>query len=408
MKFHRLVFVVVAALAISSSSMNAAQAKPAPLTYQQIAALSPAQQAAILDPLRAVANAAGTVGRSQWSEIYSGIRIDASAQTVTIYLTALGQKSEFLADIREIDKTADLKLARFAPGGYTFTALVAASDAVMQRRDPNIESVSVPADGSALHVRAFDVAHAKQLLAEPASGVASLAGPVPTVVEKAEKGTDMSRLRDTPQWISGEALTQSSDSQSLGWSCTSGLPARRNSDGRSFLITAAHCYGNGATVYTGWQSGGRNRIGVVTNRDNIDDAIAIDTSSTGTTASREWDGAYGGPYQVLDVSGATFSYEGDMTCQDGYSSGIVCGLKVNNGTATWTGSDGVAHRGVEAHQVDGLVAGRSGDSGGLVFVLQNGGSIRQARGIVSNGGGTMLRWTEAPYIFSAFGFTLAP
>jgi hypothetical protein len=94
------------------------------------------------------------------------------------------------------------------------------------------------------------------------------------------------------------------------------------------------------TVYTGYENSGRNRIGVVTMRDNYDDAIAIDTSSTGTTASREWDGPPGGPHQVLDVSGSAFSYE--------------------------------------------------------------------ARGIVSYGGGTVVRWTEAPYIFTAFGMTLAP
>ncbi|MEV8512750.1 hypothetical protein [Dactylosporangium sp. NPDC051484] len=78
-----------------------------------------------------------------------------------------------------------------------------------------------------------------------------------------------------------------------------------------------------------------------------------------------------------------------------------------HGFASWTGSNGVGHRGVEATQVNGSTAGRGGDSGGLVFVLKAG-NIREARGIVSNGGGTTLRWTEAPYIFSTFGMSLAP
>jgi hypothetical protein len=161
------------------------------------------------------------------------------------------------------------------------------------------------------------------------------------------------------------------------------------------------------TVYTGYENSGRNRIGVVTMRDNYDDAIAIDTSSTGTTASREWDGPPGGPHQVLDVSGSAFSYVGDVTCQDGFTSGIVCGLLVNNGSVTWTGSNGVGHRGVEAQQVNGTIAARNADSGGLVFALKAG-NIREAGGIVSYGGGTVVRWTEAPYIFTAFGMTLAP
>lgn len=277
-----------------------------------------------------------------------------------------------------------------------------------KQMDMSIESIAVPSDGSALHIRAYNVDHAKQALTTSSvTGRSSLAASVPIVVENATNGSDMSRLRDSPQWISGAAISQTSTSQASVYACTSGLPARRNSDGRSFLITAAHCFGNGVTVYTGWQNGGRNRIGVVANRDNIDDAIAIDTSSTGTTASREWDGPPGPIANVYDVSGSAYSYNGDLTCQDGYTSGIVCGLQVTDGYITWTGSNGVNHRGVEAHQVNGQTAIRGGDSGGLVFALLSG-NIRQARGINSWGGGDVIRWCEAPYIFSTFGMSLAP
>lgn len=110
-------------------------------------------------------------------------------------------------------------------------------------------------------------------------------------------------------------------------------------------------------MYTGWESGGRNHIGVVLNRDSLDDAIAIDTGGTGTTAGREWDGLRPGPYQVLEVTGQAFSYNGDSTCQDGYTSGIVCGLTVVN-----VDENGVSHRGVEARQVNGNTAGRPGEA----------------------------------------------
>lgn len=89
--------IVATTIAVSLTSAGAAQAKPTPLTYQQIAALPLDEQAVILDPLRALANAAGEVGRSQWASVYSGIQIDASARTVTIYLTDLRVKSAFLA-----------------------------------------------------------------------------------------------------------------------------------------------------------------------------------------------------------------------------------------------------------------------------------------------------------------------
>ena len=94
-----------------------------------------------------------------------------------------------------------------------------------------------------------------------------------------------------------------------------------------------------------------------------------------------------------------------MACQDGYSSGIVCGLVVDDADATWTDNTGVSRRGVLAHQVDGQTAVQVGDSGGLVFNLSSG-NIRQTRGIVSSGGGNQIRWTQAPYIFSTLGLRL--
>jgi hypothetical protein len=196
--------------------------------------------------------------------------------------------------------------------------------------------------------------------------------------------------------------------------CTSGLPLRRNSDGRSFLVTAGHCYGDGETVYTGWEGGGRNLIGYLTYRSLLYDAVAIDTGYTGETASQEWDGpGVGAPTQhVYDVDGSDWSYTGDMTCQDGYNVGIRCGLLVISGFLYWNDpTSGVQHAGVEAHQVDGMTAGYGGDSGGLVFALvnANGGVTRQARGIVSmRRDWDYLRWTEAPPIMSSFGMYLAP
>jgi hypothetical protein len=89
--------------------------------------------------------------------------------------------------------------------------------------------------------------------------------------------------------------------------------------------------------------------------------------------------------------------------------GIRCGLLVTSGYITWTDPvNGVTHAGVEAHQVDGGLAGLGGDSGGLVFALIASNS-RQAREIVSaRHNYENLRWTEAPPILSTFGMYLAP
>jgi hypothetical protein len=216
-------------------------------------------------------------------------------------------------------------------------------------------------------------------------------------------------MRDTPDRISGAGLSSANTSQGKAFDCTMGLPARRDSDGASFMISAAHCWGDGSTIYTGWQGGGRDQIGYVAFHDDWNDAAAI-ALDYGQTASQEWDGpANGSPTQhVYDVSGYDWSYWGDMTCQDGLSVGIRCGLLVTNGYIIWTDPvTNAQHAGVEAHQVDGLTAGFGGDSGGLVFALFDWG--RQARGIVSaRWQDTNLRWTEAPPIFSSMGMDLAP
>ncbi|WP_426502093.1 hypothetical protein ACPPVO_31095 [Dactylosporangium sp. McL0621] len=401
----RLAVIVSAAVVVAGIGAGTAQAAPAPLTYSQIAALPPQQQAKILDPLRAVADVAGTVGRSQESGVFSGVQIDATAGAVTVYLTDLGRQKAFLAAMRAADAGLDTRPARFARSPLTRAALEAGRDALLAgstAADLTVESIVVPADGTALHVRVRDTGRAARAL--PASG-AGLAAPngVPVVLEPASDGADRSRVRDTQPWIAGEALASASTSESAVYSCTSGLPSRRISDNRSFLISAAHCFNDNASVYTGWSGGGFNFIGTATYRDNLDDAIAIDTSSTGITGGREWDGPAN---NIYNVTGSGWSYNGDMTCQDGFSSKIVCGLLVTGDNITWTGSNGVGHRGVEAHQVNGQTASRPGDSGGLVFSLS--GTTRQARGIVSWGGGSTTRWTEAPYIYSQFAMQLAP
>jgi hypothetical protein len=177
------------------------------------------------------------------------------------------------------------------------------------------------------------------------------------------------------------------------------------------LVTAAHCYPDGAAVYTGWQNNGRNLIGTVAYRSDDYDAIAIDTAATGSTLGEEWDGACNpnGTCNVYSVTSVGFNYDGDLVCQDGYTSGIVCGLLITAENTSWRGDNGIIHYGVEAQQVNGQPGGRSGDSGGLVFALV-GNNVRQARGIVSGGqfNEPTLFFTEVAYIFDAFGFQLAP
>ncbi|MCJ1677555.1 S1 family peptidase [Streptomyces sp. APSN-46.1] len=399
-----------AALALVAGALPASSAPLAHpvLTDAEIAALTPADQAKLLNPLRELANAADSAGRSGEAGIYSGIELDANTHTVTIYLTDPGQKQKFLAAAKKVDPEIDTGLARIKQGKNTRQAMHAARDRLLQARgqlDAGIESVTVPPDGSALHLGVKDVASARRKLASQPdpTRAATFGAAVETVVEPAVGGSDMSRLRDTPAWIAGAALTNTS--WTSGYACTSGVPTRRKSDNRSYLITAAHCFSDGNSVYTGWEGGGRNYIGQVTARANLWDAIAVDTTNTGVTAGREWDGPVNNSF-TLALTSSAYSYNGDYVCQDGYSSGVVCNIKVVNQDKYWTGSNGVDHRGVEGTQVNGSTAIRGGDSGGLVFSIT--GSTRQARGINSWGGGSTIRWTEVIDIYNTWGLQLAP
>ncbi|GGO31834.1 hypothetical protein [Micromonospora parathelypteridis] len=403
---------VIAVTLVATTAMlgNPAAADPPQLTNEQIAAMSSAEQGILLQPLRDIASAAATVGAASHSNVFSGLELDGTTGTVKIYLTDLGAAKGFLAAVRKTDPTIEADRIELKQGSHTLVELKSASERLIgeqQRADLSIESVAVPADGSNLRVRARDVVRAAEALTPSAVArrpVAELVG-VPTVVEPAPAMADASRRRDSPQWISGAALSASGTTQSEGYDCTSGLPARRKSDGRSFLITAGHCFANSVTIYTGWESGGRNRIGVTTTRSDYYDAVAIDTSSTGTTASRTWDGK-SPTYSVNDVTSSALSYTGDWVCHTGYATGVVCGIQVTTSWLTWVGSNGITHGGVEGRQRDGLTAARNGDSGGLVFNVSA--NVRQARGIVSQSGGTNLRWTEAPAIFNILGMSLAP
>ncbi|MEV4384644.1 hypothetical protein AB0J68_02780 [Micromonospora sp. NPDC049580] len=395
---------------MTALSGSPAAADPPQLTNEQIAALPPNEQGLLLQPLRQIADAATAVGASSHSAVFSGLELDGTTGTVKIYLTDLGAAKGFLTAVKKTDPAIEADRIELEQGRHTLVELKAASERLIdeqQRTDLSIESVAVPADGSGLRVRARDVVRAANALTPSAVArrpAADLVG-VPTVVEPAPAMADASRRRDTPQWISGAALSASGTAQSDGYDCTSGLPARRKSDGRSFLITAGHCFANSVTIYTGWESGGRNKIGVTTTRSDYYDAVAIDTSSTGTTASRTWDGKSGN-YTVNDVTSSALSYAGDWVCQTGYTSGVVCGIQVTTSWLTWVGSNGITHGGVEGLQRDGTTAARPGDSGGLVFNVSA--NVRQARGVVSQGGGTKMRWTEAPAIFNILGMSLAP
>ncbi|MCF2527806.1 S1 family peptidase [Yinghuangia soli] len=404
-------FLAVLAVLVPTQATQAAPAGEPNVTHDQIAAMSQSEQAKLLDPLRALANAVDALGRpgssGAYTGIYAGIELDAPAKKVNIYLTDVKQSAKLLADAKRADKSIDTRLANIKQGKHSRQDMHAARDrAFRSGQGLGIASISVPVDGSALVIGVSDVAAAQQALTRPVAPGRTLAAEVgvETVFKQAAAGSDMSRRMDSVPWIAGAALGNTSLPQSSGWLCTSGVPTRRKSDGKAFLITAAHCFADGNSVWTGWENGRRNYIGQVVARANLWDAVAVDTTNTGLTRGMAWDGPNNGDAFVQQLTSSAYSYNGDYVCQDGFTSGVICSIRVVDQDISWTGSNGVPHRGVEGSRSGTAI--RGGDSGGLVFGIT--GSTRQARGINSWGGGGTIRWTEVVDIYNTWNLALAP
>lgn len=405
MRVRARTLAVVATVATVAGLLLTGSAQAAKPTYTnaQIAAMTQDQQAALLNPLRRVADAVDAVGRTTAAGYYAGVVLDPNHGAVLVHLTDLSRKGALLSAARRRDEGIDTGLIRFAGARYTRKALGEARDKVYEQRAAlglDLESIVVPPTGTGLEVRVRDLAGGAARLSSLAAGSAELFG-VGVTLKPAIEGSDKSRRRDTPAWIAGAALSKSW--QSEGHWCTSGIPARRNSDNRSYLITAAHCYGSGETVYTSFENGGRNEIGRVAAVNDWWDAVAVDTTSSGWTASRVWEGSQDGG-RTRTISGIRYSYQGDWVCQTGFTSGQVCDIHVINQDITWTGSDGKNHRGVEAAKDTPGDAIRDGDSGGPVWAYT--GDTRQLRGLNSWGGYSYIRWTEATDILNSFGMHL--
>jgi hypothetical protein len=396
--------VFVAALAGAATLGTAAHANPgtpAPLTYQQIAALPPAQQADLLNPLRITAGAVDSVGRSSGADIYSGVEIDASAHVVNLYLTKPGRAASFLRSARAGTPAAELALVRVKSGTYTKQQLDAARDRIaanLATLPVSVVEATVPADGSALQIGVA----AQPLLSPNSASAQALAGTAGVAVQvvAGHTLTGGDRYGDTPPFWAGAYIIDS------GWSCTTGVPVK-NGSGHQYILTASHCGHTG----THWRTGRGLDVGNVVNYSEHWDAALIDASS----GAYEWDGPPGPTANFIRLSGTAYSYNGDLVCQDGYTTGVACGIRVDNEDVTDFRVRGDRYgntfsaRGVRGHQVNGGVAFQHGDSGGLVFAI-NSSTTRQVRGLgsalVDGMGVNGIFWTEALDIYNQFGVHL--
>jgi hypothetical protein len=368
------------------------QAPLASLTWAQIYAMTPANLAAVQNPLVAVADPIAQVGSSAMRDIYTTTALDTPSHAVDLYVTNPSLAGLLLQVAKRFDPGLDLSRVRVRQATYTSAALTAAGHRLLSAGTEGLLPFPIYAAnqddfGSSLTLQVPDPAVARQLSGVPLAGLDGR-----TVQQLArvrltfEAGTPMvstSRENDVAPYIGGDFLT------SHGENCTAGIPVE-NANGRDFLVTAAHCFPVNAVVTT--RNG--HRVGVVTRRSDISDSELVDTGLSGGRGSNadeaESDGCGGICFKPL--AGLSNPSRNQLVCQDGMSVfsaglGVRCNIKVIS-ESSYTTCSGFTPR--HCYTVDGFhtvsTNGQTivipGDSGAVIFTVRTS-STRNAEGLVS-------------------------
>ncbi|MEW2077367.1 trypsin-like serine protease [Streptomyces sp. NPDC013433] len=235
-------------------------------------------------------------------------------------------------------------------------------------------SVKIPTDGSGL-VLAQDTTRAARTasVAQDHSTVDRIAGvSVKTISE--EPLQERSRVNDGAPWSGGAQINFN------GGACTAGFGVRDAS--ATYLLTAEHC-GRSGNRFTNPQG---TYIGTSTKSSDAHDVMLIPTNSDNFMYTGGPDSDAG-----VRVDGWDHVFPGEYLCQSGITSaratgGPVCNMKV---LFFYNDSEDL----VEAEQMDGREAARSGDSGGPIYTASAaGGAI--AKGTVTRSAGARLGFQD--------------
>ncbi len=421
---HRAWVVAAAGGLASASGVVAAPtttqaAETPPVTVENLASpkdpfsqLPLEEQIRILTPLRAVGYAVEEAARSA-PDTYSGLRLKPMDRAVDVYVTDGKSAEPLLADAKRIDPAIDLSLVRVHTAPYSRALLTVAMSRLGERHAAGlpyrITSVGVLPDGTGLAVRVEDLQSVPEKAARIAGSTeapldpSSIAG-VPTFIEQQAPLDFTSRIADEPPYQGGAFITVADNQNVPVGQCTVAIPAIDNETNYTRLVTAAHCARNGDVIYTG----GGHKQGIVYDFNTSLDAAVY---PVGSVQGRTWLGPDSYNSISKPFSRAETALVGDRICNGGVVSGMVCDSEVVLAKTAWGGDTGrfgyQESYGPEAHQVNGQVAVRSGDSGGPVFSHQPDGTVA-LHGVVSHGGGSVIRFTNALQILQALNLRLAP
>lgn len=389
---------------------------PRPLTEQELADMSPQEQATVLGPLRDLAHAVETVGRDTQTEIFTGVALQPTSHSVDVWVTDVVSGDGLLAAAKELDPGIDVRLAHLLPAEHSRVDLDRAATEIIDHSISKdlpyaLYTLAVQPDGSGLELGVGDPAAARvKAAAMPGpsfKGRGGVDASIKLTFIKASQGVPFNRDDDTSPWVGGDGISNGAGL------CTLGVPALRKSDNKPVILTAGHCYDNGSDI---WTAGGKYYMGRVTARTpyctakgqaHCFDAETIAAPNISAAA----EGIY--PHPITSVK---YSAMNDYVCHDGYMSykngkgDQVCGIKVTNANFWAVGSDIGWVQGVQGKSTG--YAGTPGDSGGTVYTYDACGCNKlQARGSVTGGpvpNGKEIWWTETLDHFSYFGLKLNP
>jgi hypothetical protein len=388
---RRMALIGALALAlVVPLGIESASATPAPPGLGD-AVDRPNHPAGRISPADDLAGALGETGRGRFADDFFGLSVDDSGG-ITLYsldtaaAPGLIQAARALAGRGSDAVPVHVRQAGFARDQLddTRNKLFGLGE-LWKLQGVEIYGIAINNDGSGLTANTNDPDRARVMLAD---GLVDAPGGANIVFELGSPPEPLTRYNDYPPYAGGVFITD----WSSGADCTSGF-GMRLPNGTTAMVTAAHCWLPGTVV----RDGGGQVMGTAGAQFRYRDAQYIPTNT--------WSGVFTLGESYTQYKNWNFSYNGQYVCQSGYVSNQICSLRVVNDDYAyvadpWWGAPYTA-RGVRTYRCSGCAAGRSGDSGGPVWVSVSGGV--QSRGIVSFGEGRI--GTSNAFQYMTFGET---
>jgi hypothetical protein len=330
-------------------------------------------------PLGLLPNRIAQLGTGPLAAVYGGLMVTHGGTRMNVYLTSLSPRAE-----RLVRAAAGPVKVSFLRTPHTRRQLLAVHAKItgrvrgMAARGIRIVSWFPGVNGDGMeHI---GVVHLTAVRARTLRRLLGAGNIVLRNVAPADAPVATSRNNDFSPWDGGDNLT------SNGFGCTSGVGI--NYAGHQYMLTAAHCYQPGWSVYNALAGQPGTFMGTEQSRDvssGGDDTALINM----TPNNKIWTGIIGHPLAKV-VAGATTNPDGDTVCNEGAYSGEVCSTVQNNffGCISVSGYTGISGTRTECNLVESEssgIANQEGDSGAPM--IRYIGSNLEVTGIVSAGSG---------------------